>query len=276
MARHYCKCAISPMAEARGGAHNTASGPPNVPRKGEPLPSSMDRWRPRLTGDCRVGEQKEARPGRCRPWRAARERGKRVGHRGVPHPPGATAAGAGAPVREERRPSCAEPMQRLGDGGERHNHSLHWSPSQKALVAFSERSREARRYKAGAGCSSPWVFSGSSSPHLTEGEEEAALSPGEAHHLIEGEAEPASAQHVTLAEWGQLFGFRVTGALSSASSGSSTMWLQMAARGPSDSLRVEGGPIGIKSGDAMSGELKNPSNRVDAAPGGKFIVFRQG
>jgi hypothetical protein len=27
---------------------------------------------------------------------------------------------------------------------------------------------------------------------------------------------------------------------------------------------------------AMSGELKNPSNRVDAAPGGKFIVFRQG
>ena len=124
MARHYCKCAISPMAEARGGAHNTASGPPNVPRKGEPLPSSMDRWRPRLTGDCRVGEQKGARPGRCRPWRAARERGKRVGHRGVPHPPGATAAGAGAPVREERRPSCAEPMQRLGDGGERHNHGL--------------------------------------------------------------------------------------------------------------------------------------------------------
>ena len=60
--------------------------------------------------------------------------------------------------------------------------------------------------------------------------EEAARSPGEAHHLIEGEAEPASAQHVTLAEWGQLFGFRVTGALSSASSGSSTMWLQMAAR----------------------------------------------
>ena len=131
MARHYCKCAISPMAEARGGAHNTASGPPNVPRKGEPLPSSMDRWRPRLTGDCRVGEQKGARPGRCRPWRAAPERGKRVGHRGVPHPPGATAAGAGAPVREERRPSCAEPMQRLGDGGERHNHS-------PTLVAFSE------------------------------------------------------------------------------------------------------------------------------------------
>jgi hypothetical protein len=94
MARHYYKCAISPMAEARGGAHNTASGPPNVPRKGEPLPSSMDRWRPRLTGDCRVGEQKGARPGRCRPWRAAPERGKRVRHRGVPHPPGATAAGA--------------------------------------------------------------------------------------------------------------------------------------------------------------------------------------
>jgi hypothetical protein len=40
--------------------------------------------------------------------------------------------------------------------------------------------------------------------------EEAALSPGEAHHLTEGEEEPAPAQHVTLAEWGQLFGFRVT------------------------------------------------------------------
>jgi hypothetical protein len=101
-------------------------------------------------------------------------------------------------------------MQRLGDGGKGITTALHWSPSQKALVAFSERSREARRYKAGAGCSSPWVFSGSSSPHPTEGEEEAALSPGEAHHLTEGEAAPAPAQHVTLAEWGQLFGFRVT------------------------------------------------------------------
>ena len=30
--------------------------------------------------------------------------------------------------------------------------------------------------------------------------EEASLSPGEAHHLTEGEAEPAPAQHVTLAE----------------------------------------------------------------------------
>jgi cyanate permease len=39
---------------------------------------------------------------------------------------------------------------------------------------------------------------------------EAALSPGEAHHLTEGEEEPPPAQHVTLAEWGQLFGFRVT------------------------------------------------------------------
>src|SRR5271165_4625913 len=36
---------------------------------------------------------------------------------------------------------------------------------------------------------------------------EAALSPGEAHHLTEGEEEPPPAQHVTLAEWGQLFGF---------------------------------------------------------------------
>src|SRR4029077_13959395 len=40
--------------------------------------------------------------------------------------------------------------------------------------------------------------------------EEMALSPGEAHHLTEGEEEPPPAQHVTLAEWGQLFGFRVT------------------------------------------------------------------
>lgn len=39
---------------------------------------------------------------------------------------------------------------------------------------------------------------------------EAALSSGEAHHLTEGEEEPPPAQHVTLAEWGQLFGFRVT------------------------------------------------------------------
>src|ERR1700737_1653747 len=39
---------------------------------------------------------------------------------------------------------------------------------------------------------------------------EAALSPGEAPPLTEGEEEPAPAQHVTLAEWGQLFGFRVT------------------------------------------------------------------
>ena len=138
MARHYCKCAISPMAEARDGAHNTASGPPNVPRKGEPLPSSMDRWRPRLTGDCRVGEQKEARPGRCRPWRAGPARGKRVGHRGVPHPPGATAARAGAPVREERRPSCAEPMQRLGDGGKGITTALHWSPSQKDRAKLAD------------------------------------------------------------------------------------------------------------------------------------------
>ena len=39
---------------------------------------------------------------------------------------------------------------------------------------------------------------------------EAALSQGEAHHLTEGEEEPPPAQHVTLAEWGKLFGFRVT------------------------------------------------------------------
>jgi hypothetical protein len=38
---------------------------------------------------------------------------------------------------------------------------------------------------------------------------EAALSPGEAHHLTEGKEEPPPAQRVTLAEWRQLFGFRV-------------------------------------------------------------------
>jgi sugar phosphate permease len=39
---------------------------------------------------------------------------------------------------------------------------------------------------------------------------EATLSSGEAHHLTEGEEEPPPAQHVTLAEWRQLFGFSVT------------------------------------------------------------------